>query len=874
MKSEKSTRPFWMLTFAIADLRSRISALKVFLACLILGVTLVAATASLYRVIEQSLLADTRTLLGGDVELEASEPLPDEVLAWIRATGSLSLVRELDTMVSGAAVSEATVSGANEAGDNSGASFVRAEILIPDAAYPLYGELQLMPDQPLEELTASKDGLWGAIIDPLLAERLGQSVGDQIQIGAAIFRISGLIQAQPDRSLMANWRGLPIMISEAAVEATGLIRPGSRVDYEYRVQTDRDLDVWLNEFEQAFPNTRWDTTTFAERSERLSERLDQIATALILIAFTTLFIGGLGVANSIHAYLNEKLGTIATLQTLGLRRRPLVAIYLLQIGLLGSLAGIIGGAIGLALSAAALGLAGDALALPGSGDTGVAGQWIALWLVPLLLSWLFAVLTAYVFALPALARALAASPAGLFRGRVQAASHEPRSWRIASYILLVVYIAATLFWLPSPQLGLLFLLAVVLLWGLLEGLIKGLQRAAKALEDRGFAGRNFARRLALANLHRPDSPLRATLLSLGTALTLVVACTLLVGTLLRALESTIPAEAPALILYEVFSDQIDPLKSGLESLDPASRIELLPMVRGRLAVINNEPIADVLADNSQARREAMGDEYKLSYLSGNPEDLELVSGNWWSSPAPEGEPAFMAMEDREANQLGLTVGDTVEFQAEGQTIAAEIKAIYQQKGLQTRFWFEGVLQDGALDELTGRYVGVVYQTDSAAKTSQQWLARNIPNVITLRTADWLETAGNLLSKAAAGLATVALVSLTASLLVLSSVVSVSRRRQLYEANLLYCLGARHQAIWQSMLLETGLLTLLSTVFATALGALVALPLASLLLKLPAGDLWWLGALVAGVVSSLALLAGLLPTLRALRLNPALLLREG
>ncbi|MFT6980250.1 MAG: putative ABC transport system permease protein, partial [Marinobacter psychrophilus] len=351
-------------------------------------------------------------------------------------------------------------------------------------------------------------------------------------------------------------------------------------------------------------------------------------------------------------------------------------------------------------------------------------------------------------------------------------------------------------------------------------------------------------------------------------------CTLLVGTLLRALESTIPTEAPALILYEVFSDQIDPLKTGLEALDPASRIELLPMVRGRLAVINNEPIADVLADNSQARREAMGDEYKLSYLSGNPEDLELVSGNWWSSLAPEGEPAFMAMEDREANQLGLTVGDTVEFQAEGQTIAAEIKAIYQQKGLQTRFWFEGVLQDGALDELTGRYVGVVYQTDSAAKTSQQWLARNIPNVITLRTADWLETAGNLLSKAAAGLATVALVSLTASLLVLSSVVSVSRRRQLYEANLLYCLGARHQAIWQSMLLETGLLTLLSTVFATALGALVALPLASLLLKLPAGDLWWLGALVAGVVSSLALLAGLLPTLRALRLNPALLLREG
>ena len=855
MQSESAARPLWMLRFALSDLRSRISALKVFLACLILGVTLVAATASLYRVIEQSLLADTRALLGGDVELDASEPLPDDVLEWIRATGTISLVRELDTMVSDAA----------------GERFLSVKILIPDAAYPLYGDLQLTPDQSRAALTARRDDLWGAIIDPVLAERLGQSIGDEIQIGAASFRISGLIQAQPDRSLNANWRGLPIMISAEALQATELMRPGSRVDFEYRVQTDRDLKLWLDEFEQAFPDARWDTTTFAERSERLSERIDQVATALILIAFTTLFIGGLGVANSIRAYLDEKLGTIATLQTLGLRRRPLVGIYLLQVGMLGSLAGLIGGAIGLALSALATHLAGDAFALSASTGT---GQWIAQWVVPLLLSWMFAVLTAYVFALPALAKALAASPAGLFRGQVRAASHEPRSWRIASYVLLAVYIAATLLWLPSPQLGFMFLLAVIVLWALLEGLIKALQRAARALENGGFAERSFARRLALANLHRPDSPLRATLLSLGTALTLVVACTLLVSTLLRALESTIPTEAPALILYDVLPDQREALESGLESLDPAHRTELLPLVRARLAEINDTAVADVLAGDAQARREALGDEYKLSYLSGNPEDLELVAGSWWASPAAAGQPAFMAMEDREARQLGLSVGDRVAFLAEGQTIAAEIRAIYRQKGLQTRFWFEGVLQDGALDALIGRYVGVVYQTDPAAESSQQWLARNIPNVISLRTAAWLETAGDLLNKAAGGLAAVALVSLTASLLVLSSVVSVSRRRQLYEANLLHCLGARHEAVRRSMLLETALLTLLSTVFATALGALIALPLAAKLLKLPAGDLWWLGALVAGLTSALALLAGLLPTLRALRLNPAQLLREG
>jgi len=56
-----------------------------------------------------------------------------------RATGSLSLVpRARNTMVSGAAVSgvHRSVGAKIDAGDEAAASFVRAEILIPDAAFP------------------------------------------------------------------------------------------------------------------------------------------------------------------------------------------------------------------------------------------------------------------------------------------------------------------------------------------------------------------------------------------------------------------------------------------------------------------------------------------------------------------------------------------------------------------------------------------------------------------------------------------------------------------------------------------------------------------------------------------------------------------
>ena len=77
------------------------------------------------------------------------------------------------------------------------------------------------------------------------------------------------------------------------------------------------------------------------------------------------------------------------------------------------MAGLVGGGIGLGLSALAIGVAGDAFAL--TGPDGV--EAVVLVIIPLP-SWLSSVLTAYVFALPALARALAAAPAGFFEGRL------------------------------------------------------------------------------------------------------------------------------------------------------------------------------------------------------------------------------------------------------------------------------------------------------------------------------------------------------------------------------------------------------------------------------------------------------------------------
>jgi putative ABC transport system permease protein len=401
-------------------------------------------------------------------------------------------------------------------------------------------------------------------------------------------------------------------------------------------------------------------------------------------------------------------------------------------------------------------------------------------------------------------------------------------------------------------------------------ILRVIRRAARALDRRSPGGRGFAFRLALANLHRPGNPLRSALLSLGSALTLLVVCTLVVAALLRSINATIPGESPALVLYDIGSSQLKTVGDAVAAASPDARLQTAPLVRARISAVNEVAMDKHLTGTAESRSRASRNDYKLSYPAGNIDSLNLVEGDWGRESA--GGTLPLAMEDREVGRLGLALGDRVRFGIEGAEIETEIIAIYSQKGLQTRFWFEGILPDGSLEPFIHRHVGAAWLDDAAALDAQRRIARAAPNVITVRTARLLEVARDLLGRASSGLLVVAIVSLAASLLVLVSVMAAGRSRQVYDATVLSTLGARMSVIRRSLRFEYLLLALITSSFAVLLGSAIALPLLQLRLKLPAADLAWLGAITALGVSILALGLGAQYPLRMLRLKPATLLR--
>lgn len=834
----------FLIELAWKDLRSSGRSLWVFCACLMLGVSLVSASGGIYRQVSGAMLADTRMLLGGDLEIDSEGPLPREVLDWIDANGRHSLVIELYTML------------ITPAGD-----FVRVELQNVDKRYPLYGTLRLQPELDLAGSTAFAAGRWGVAIDQSLALRQGISVGDRVSIGSLEMDVRALVLEQPDRNLTADWRGPPVFITGDAIEAAGLIQPGSRVDYDYHVATDLPVERWRSLFYQRFPEQTWEVRTFEDRSERIAERLGQVASGLLIIGFSTLVIGGLGVYGSIQSYLQGKLGTIATLRSLGLRNRRLAAVYLLQVAILGLGASLAGCALGLVLALAGAAVIADQLSL----QTAVSGLWL-----PNLGALAFGLLTAFCFAMPAVGRALAVSPASLFRNIGNEVGTVPAAWRFASIAIAMVIVALILLSLPDTLFGAGFVVVVGCLFVLMELLVRAIRRWARALDGNPRLEGHFALRLALANLHRPGAPLRSALLSLGSALTLLVACTLVVVSLLRTIHATIPAESPALVLYDISDDQRADVVSAIATAQGDARVQTAPLVRARIDAINGRPVAQLLAEGNTSLREALNNDHKLSYRAGNIDGISLIEGAWWA-PAPA--VAKMSLEDREARRLGIGIGDRIRYAVGGATIEAQVEAIHRQKGLQTRFWFEGILADGLLEPHIYRHVGAAFMHDDSALDAQRRIAAVAPNVVSMPTRYLLDIARDLLGQATAGLALVAGVSLVASLLVLASVIAAGRSRQVYDATVLHALGARISLIRRSLQLEFLLLALVTAAFSLALGSAIALPLLEWRMKLPSADLVWVGALTAIGVSVAALAIGARYLLNRLRLRPAELLRD-
>ncbi|MEM8798208.1 MAG: ABC transporter permease [Pseudomonadota bacterium] len=781
--------------FARREMRAGVRGFVIFLGCLALGVTAIAGVNALSSSLVNSIASEGQSILGGDVRytLIHREAEPPE-LAHLESLGDVSV--------------NATMRAMARLPDGSDQALT--ELKGVDAPYPLYGSLTLEDGSALHDrLAIDETGTYGGVVEAGFLARLNLKIGDEITIGKSRIRVTGVIANEPDRLSSGVGFGPRLMISNEALKASGLVQPGSLVRWHYKIRlegnpTKADISAIRAASESDFPAAGWQIRARDNASPGLSRNIERFAQFLTLVGLTALIVGGVGVANAVNAYLDQKREVIATFKSIGATGSFVFAVYIIQILMIATIAVIVGLIAGSFVPPLAGAMLVGVLPIPleTSIHTGA-----------LLLAAIYGYLMALVFALWPLARARDIPPTALFRDQ-ERVRRLPRPVYLVTLAVLIATLFALAIGLSDNQaVAAYFVGGTIAAFFVLRLIALAIMAGAKRLPHM----RSTAARLAIGNIHRPGAITPSVVLSLGLGLTLIVTIALIDHNLRNQLTSSLADEAPNFFFVDIQNHEIDGFESALKANEPDAVIERVPMMRGFFVEIAGKRAEDVKA--APGSQWALRGDRGITYAINIPENSVVVEGEWWD--ADYNGPPLVSFDEEVARDFGLKVGDTIIVNVLGREIEATVASKRKIEWQSLAINFVMVFSPNTFRGAPHAHLATLTLDGQAAPEREFALMRSVsedfPTVTTVRVKDALERVAGVVGQLAWAIRGASAVTLLAAILVLAGALAAGHRNQIYDAVVLKTLGATRGELIKSHLIQFATLGMITAVFGILAG---------------------------------------------------------
>jgi len=816
--------------FALRELRGGLSGFYVFLACIALGTAAIGGVNAVSQSVTQGIAEQGQVILGADLRFELNHrTVTDGEREFLDGLGKVAVSANMRSMA--------------RLEDQSDQSLV--ELKAVDGAYPLYGELETEPPLDREALYASEGGRYGAAVQQILLDRLGLAVGDSIRLGNTVFEIRALIVSEPD-AVSDGFAFAPrVLTSMEGLEASGLVQPGSLVEYHYKVRapaaSPEDLRNMTERAGEEHPAAGWSIRNRANAAPALSANIERFAQFLTLVGLTALVTGGVGVANAVRAFLDSKRNVIATFKCLGAPGGFVTLVYLIQI-LAIAIIGIIAGLIFASAMPwlAAWGLAG-VVPLPASQG---------LYPGALALATVFALVTTLAFAILPLGRARDIPATDLFRDQSFDGEHRPRpAYLVAAIVLIAILAALAIETSFSRYLAALFLAGIAFSFGVL----RVVSYAVQAIARRAPRVRSTSLRLAIGNIHRPGALTPSVVLSLGLGLTLLVALALIDGNLRRQIAGNLPERAPNFFFVDIQNDVIGDFSDLVTQAAGADgALQRVPMLRGRIVEFNGQDVAtmELPPEGGWVLRGDRGITYSVEV----PENSTLSEGEWWPSDY-SGEP-LVSFSAEEAGEIGLRIGDTITVNVLGRNITARVANLRQVQWESLAINFVMVFSPNTFAGAPHAWLATLTMPEAdTAKEAEilRSVTQAFPTVTSVRVKDAIDLVNRLIGQLATAIRAAAAVALVASVLVLGGALAAGNRARVHDAVVLKMLGATRTMLIGAFSLEYLMLGAATAAFALFAGGIAAWFVIAQIMDLP----WQLlpGVAAATLLTALALTVG-------------------
>jgi putative ABC transport system permease protein len=774
---------FFATRLAAREGRAGIRRIGVFMGAIALGVGALTGLHAFQQDAADGVRAEARELLGGDLRLQSGAALNDSVMT------VLGGLRDRGFQVAEAVTLASAVPGPT------GSRLLQLNAV--DDAYPLLGDPESTPAGAWQRLREEA----AVVADARVLEQLGVGVGDSLRLGQVRVVVAGAVTGLPVDLGVQSIVGPPLFASRSTLDASGLLGFGSLAQFRayVRLPDTVDPDAEARSLRRTLRGEGVTIQTARAEAESLAEGFRSLSRFLGLVGLMALLLGGIGVASAVHVYVRERIPSIAVLRCLGAREATVFRVYLLQALALGFAGAMLGIILGVGLQFGLPRLLADVLPFdprprlrPATLLTGLAvGSWVAL-----------------LFALLPLLRVREIPPLAALRAEVEGTALR----RILPRVVTVVGLVATLFALSVAQVGgvvpgLVFAVALATVLALLAGLSLLLAVTARRLLP---AGAPFTLRQGVSGIFRPGNQTGAVLTALGFG-AFLMGSLLVAEAGIRASLTLDPAGGePSLVLFDVQSDQRDDVEALL--VRAGAPTELIPVVPARLSSLRGRPVDDLVQEGGVPRWTARR-VYRNTWRGSLSGTERLVAGSWDPSgdaevvaAAARGGALRVSLEEDIAGELGVGVGDPVEWDVQGRIVPSVVSSIRAVDWASLRPNFYAVFEEGALDDAPTTWIGLVpgLSQDEVMRV-QDDLAAAAANVSVLDVSAVRETVERVSNQVLRVLRSLAGFATAGGFLVLFAALLTGRFRRRRESALLKTLGARSPTIRGVLLVEYAVL---------------------------------------------------------------------
>ena len=835
------------------EIRASWQRLLFFFLCIAIGVASIVAIRSVIQNVRAGLTRETRALTGADIVVTGNRPFTEKVLERVereRHEGRVGVVAEaaeLPTMVRGA----------------SGGPAKMVELRAVQGSFPLYGTLTLRDGAAYSHALLRGRGV---LVRPELLTQLGLRVGDALLIGTASFEIRGVIDREPGRNVGAFSLGSRILIDHADLPATGLITFGSRVSRQLQLQVTgppesaTQIAVALTkDFANDFVRVR----SYRQVENDIGEDLERAENYLSLVGLVVLILGGIGVSSVTRVFVQQKVKSIAILKCVGASSRTVLALYVVQVLVLGMAGSALGvGVAAVVVSALPIMVPRVASLLPP--DYGVTMAAIVQGLG-------IGVLVSLLFSMVPLLEVRNVKPSLLLRQEVPSGRRiDWLKWSVAAGVATAL-VAMASWQAGSARVGLVLSAGFVALAVVLNLVGMALIRAVQPLRY----ARSFALRHAVLRIARPGNQTRVILLAVGLGTFFVLGVRGLQANLLNSFSLTLGDDAADMFLLDIQESQ----REGVVALIDAQNGEaapplLIPVLRARIVGVRGQNVNLESYEDVRGRGN-LGREFTVTYRATLNANETLRRGQWWGSTPVTIDNAEVSIEEGLRQRLNVQIGDQMRFDVLGREVTARVTSTREVDFRDSRAGgFMLVFRPGTFEGAPHLYIATVKgPADSTARARMQSaLVSQFPNVSVIDLRDVLQTVKDIIDNVTLAITVVGGLVLFSGSLILVGAVSMTKFKRVYEAAILKTLGASSRTIATMLLLEYGVLGAI----AGTVGALGAVVLSWAIARFALELTWQPVPLVTiiGIVGTALFVAvvGIVASLDVLRHKPLATLR--